>query len=162
MKTARMLLLLALTVGVGQITLGDDSSGQEKIQRQKRDQLRAAVQKICPVSGQKLGDHGSPIKVAVGKDKEEIFLCCKGCLKRKLDPKHWGTIHTNFAKAQRICPVMKHKLPKNPKWTIVEGRIVYVCCPPCIKKIAAAPQKYLPKIDEQYTASLQPKRVRRK
>lgn len=161
MKNARMLLLVALIVGVGYVARGDDPSDREKEQQQKRNQLHAAVQKICPVSGQKLGDHGAPIKVAVGKDKEEIFLCCKACLKRKLDPKHWGAIHANFAKAQQICPVMKHKLPKNPKWTIVEGKIVYICCPPCTKKIVAAPTKYLKKVDELYAASLEPKRVRR-
>ncbi len=160
MKNARMILLVALVVGVGHIALGDDPSAPGKEQQQKRDQLRAAVQGICPVSGEKMGDHGRPIKVAVGKAKEEIFLCCKACLKQKIDPKHWATMHTNIAKAQQICPVMKKKLPKNPKWTIVQGQIVYVCCPPCIKKIAANPQKYLPKIDEHYAASLKPRSSR--
>ena len=83
-----------------------------------------------------------------------MFLCCKGCLKSKIDAKHWATIHANFAKAQVQCPVMKKTLPKNPKWTIVEGRIVYVCCPPCIKKIEANPKTYLKMVDELYAASL--------
>ena len=126
MKNARMFVIVALVVGVGHIALGDTSSDQDKEQQRKRDQLRAAVQGICPVSGEKLGDHGPPIKVSVGKAKEEVFLCCKACLKQKIDPKHWATMHANIAKAQEICPVMKKKLPKNPKWTIVEGQIVYV------------------------------------
>jgi len=56
---------------------------------------------------------------------------------------------------------MKHDLPKKPKWTIVEGQIVYVCCPPCTKKIAAKPQKYLRAIDELYIASLKAKKKAR-
>ena len=136
-------------------------SAQEPSQRdqQRRDQLRIAVQGICPISGQKLGSMGTPIKVKVGK--ETVFVCCRGCLQKQINPQHWATIHANFAKAQRICPVMKHELPKNPKWTIVEGQIFYVCCPPCTKKIAADPKAYLQKLDELYTASLRARQVRR-
>ncbi len=129
-------------------------------EQQKRDQLRAAVQEICPVSGGKLGSMGAPIKVKVGE--ENIFMCCKGCLKQKIKPEHWGTIHANFARAQGICPVMKHKLPKKPKWTIVEGQIVYVCCPPCTKKINADPVTYLREVDQLFAASLDAKKKNKK
>src|SRR3989304_8108137 len=98
-----------------------------------RDQTLFAVQQICPVSGEKLGEHGAPIKAKIGE--ESVFLCCRSCLKGKVNPQHWATIHANLAKAQRICPVMKKELPQNPKWTIFDGQIVYVCCPPCTKKI---------------------------
>jgi hypothetical protein len=145
MKNARMLFVVALVIGCGQVAVGQELS--------QRDQLRVAVQKICPISGQQLGSMGTPIKVQVGK--ETVFLCCKGCLQKQINPQHWATIHANFAKAQRICPVMKHELPNNPKWTIVDGQIVYVCCPPCTKKIAADPKTYLRTVDELYTASLQ-------
>ena len=121
----------------------------------RRDQLRIAVQRICPISGQQLGSMGTPIKVKVGE--ESVFLCCKGCLQKQINPQHWATIHANFAKAQQICPVMKHELPKNSKWTIVEGQIVYVCCPPCTKKIAADHETYLRKVDELYIAWLKEK-----
>ncbi len=157
MKFARMFFVAALIVGIGQVVRGHEGSGHSKEgqEQTKRDQLRIAAQKVCPMTGEKLGEHGRPIKVKVGK--ELIFLCCKGCLKEKINPQHWATIHANFAKAQRICPVMKKELPRNPKWTIVEGQIVYVCCPPCTKKIAANPKAYLHKIDELYSASLQQK-----
>jgi hypothetical protein len=98
-----------------------------------------AVQEICPVSGQRLGAHGDPIKVQIGQ--ETMFLCCKGCLQGKVEAKHWATIHANFAKAQRICPVMKHELP------------------PCIKKIEADAKTYLQKLDELYAASLRPRQA---
>ncbi len=158
MKNARMLILVAVIVSVSQVVSGQDRSRPDQ-EQVKRDQLRIAVQQICPISGNKLAEHGAPIKVKVGE--ETVFLCCQGCLKGKINPLHWATIHANFAKAQRICPVMKHELPKKPKWAIVEGQIVYVCCPPCTKKLAADPQTYLRKVDELYTASLQARRVRR-
>lgn len=119
----------------------------------KSDQIHIAVQQICPISGQKLGEHGVPLKVKIGE--EHVFVCCRGCLQGKpVNPRHWATIHANFAKAQRICPVMEEDLPANPKWTIVDGRIFFVCCPPCTKKIAADPKIYLQKLDELYQASL--------
>jgi len=145
MKFARMLVVTALLSAVGQV-----ASAQQQSQR---DQLHIAVQEICPVSGQKLGAHGPPLKVRIGE--EVVFLCCRGCLQSKVNPQHWATIHANFAKAQRICPVMKKPLPKNAKWTIVQGQIVYICCPPCLKKIAADPQTYLRQIDQLYATSLQ-------
>ena len=114
----------------------------------KRDQLRIAVQGICPMTGLKLGAHGTPVKVKFGK--ESLFLCCKGCLKKKVDPKHWATIHANFARAQGICPIMKKPLPGKPKWTYVNGQIVYVCCPPCAKKIAKNPESTLRLVDARY------------
>jgi len=124
-----------------------------KQEQLKRDQLRIAVQEICPVSGQKLGSHGKPIKVKAGKQLT-VFLCCKGCLKGKINPKHWATIHGNIVKAQKICPVMKHKLSQKPKWTIIQGQLVYYCCPPCTKKLAAQPTKYLRELDKLYQKSI--------
>ena len=148
MKYARMLFVVAMTLGVGQV-----GSAQEPVQR---DQLRIAVQGICPVSGNKLGEHGAPIKVKVGE--ESVFVCCVGCLKGQVNQQHWATIHANIARAQGICPVMKRPLPANPKATIVEGQIVYVCCPPCGSKIAADSKAYLRQIDQLYAASLQARR----
>ncbi len=158
MKAARMLVIVSLIVVSGQGVSGQDRSQAEQEQA-RRDQLRFAVQEICPMSGNKLGEHGAPLKVKVGE--ETVFLCCQGCLKRRIDPQHWATIHANFATAQRICPIMEKELPKNPKWTIVEGQIIYVCCPPCTKKIAADPATHLRKIDELYTTSLKERQVRR-
>lgn len=152
--------LALVAAGTGSLASGSEPDGRQAAQA-KRDQLHIAVQQICPVSGQKLGSMGPPIKVAVGEHKEVVFLCCKGCLKRQIDPQHWAAIHANFARAQGICPVMKHKLPANPKWTIVEGHIVYVCCPPCTKKIEADPGAFLRQLDELYSASLQTQTARR-
>ena len=151
MKFMRMIVAIAVLASAPQIAVGQPTTDRAQ-EQQRRDQLRIAVQEICPISGQKLGSMGTPIKVKVGE--ETVFLCCKGCMKQKIKPEHWATIHANAAKAQRICPVMKHEISKNPKWTIVEGQVVYVCCPPCKKKVAADPQKYLRAVDALYAASL--------
>ncbi len=149
MKVMSVIGVMMVMMSATQFAAGQ---GQQLSEQQRREQLRAAVQEICPVSGGMLGSMGEPIKVQVGQ--EYVFLCCKGGMEQKINPQHWATIHANFARAQRICPVMKQDLPKKPKWTVVEGQIVYVCCPPCTKKIAADPQKYLREIDQLYTAAL--------
>ena len=144
MKFARMFMMIGIVMATGQFCVAQELS--------KHDQLKIAVQEICPVSGQKLGAHGQPLKVKIGQ--EEIFLCCRGCLKGKVNPEHWATIHANFLEAQGKCPVMKKPLPANPKWTIVDGQIIYICCPPCTEKIQADPSAYLRQVDQYYTASL--------
>ena len=41
------------------------------------DRAAALAQKVCPVSGEALGEMGTPIKVTVkGRD---VFLCCPSC-----------------------------------------------------------------------------------
>jgi hypothetical protein len=39
----------------------------------KSDKIHIAVQRICPISGQKLGEHGAPLKVKIGE--EHLFVC---------------------------------------------------------------------------------------
>ncbi len=150
---------LTVVAGFASFTLQAQDVSPHQADQHTRDKIHMAVQAICPVSGQKLGAHGTPLKVKIGE--EVVFLCCKGCLKGEVKPEHWATIHANFANAQRICPVMKHELPENPKWTIVQGQIVYVCCPPCTEKIAADPESFLKQVDELYVASLQEKQATR-
>lgn len=139
-----LLVATAVFMSLPSVTKAEDLS--------KSEQIRIAVQGICPVSGQNLGSMGVPVKAKIGD--EVVFLCCKGCLSGKVKAEHWATIHANFAKAQGICPVMKKPLPQNPKWTVVDRRIVYVCCPPCTKKIEADSETFLKAVDELYAASL--------
>ena len=119
-----------------------------------QEQLHMKVQRICPVSGLELGAHGPPVKVVVGEHQQEVYLCCKACMERQIDPAHWATIHQNIATAQRICPVMKHPLPEKASWQIIKGRVVFVCCPPCLEKIAKNPDSHLKQIDDLYSESL--------
>ncbi len=114
----------------------------------KSDQLHVAAQGICPVSGRKLGSMGAPIKVKVG-EKEHAFLCCKGCQSKQLSAEHWATVQANLAKAQGICPVMGKPVSADMKSTVVNGRKIFVCCPPCIEKINADPSGFVAKLDAQ-------------
>jgi hypothetical protein len=44
------------------------------------DQAGIAQQRICPVMGMRLGDHGNPIKVQASS--QTLYLCCKGCINK--------------------------------------------------------------------------------
>jgi hypothetical protein len=44
----------------------------------QRDQARIARQKVCPVTGARLGSMGDPIKVLVGN--HPLYLCCTDCI----------------------------------------------------------------------------------
>jgi hypothetical protein len=49
------------------------------------DRAAAEKQRICPVSGRRLGAMGKPVKVTV--KGQEVFLCCPGCEETiKADP----------------------------------------------------------------------------
>ena len=114
----------------------------------KSDQLHATAQGICPVSGQKLGSMGAPIKVKVG-EKEVAFLCCKACVGKQIKVDHWKTIQSNLATSQKICPVMGKPVDATMKFAVVHGRKIFVCCPPCIEKIEADPARHVAMLDAQ-------------
>ena len=139
------LLSLATLLGLSTLSLGEGLS--------KGDQARISVQGICPVSGQRLGEHGPPVKGEFGA--EVVYLCCEDCRGEKANPQHWSTIHANFARAQEKCPVMNRQLPAKPDSIVVDGRVVYVCCPPCSRKIVSDSEKYLAEVDALYLAHLQ-------
>jgi hypothetical protein len=51
----------------------------------EKDRKLAEEQKYCPVSEERLGSMGAPVKIMV-KD-QPVFLCCKSCEKKALaDP----------------------------------------------------------------------------
>ena len=118
----------------------------------KSDQLQIAAQKICPVSGQELGSMGEPVKVKVGED-ETAFLCCRSCVGNKIDAQHWQTVQDNLANAQGTCPVMGHAVDSTKESVVVNGRKIFVCCPPCIDKIKADPDGFVLKLNSQIAAN---------
>ncbi len=120
------------------------------LQLSPSDLLLAKVQGICPVMGEKLGSMGDLIKVQI--EGETAFLCCESCKDQAINADYWKTIQANMAKAQGICPVMEEELPKNASSTVVNGRRIFVCCPPCSKKIAVDPTTYTAMVDEKYAA----------
>jgi hypothetical protein len=60
-------------------TLADDAA-IVATEPTKADEKAIATQKVCPVSGEELGEMGPPAKVTRGG--RSIFLCCKNCLKQ--------------------------------------------------------------------------------
>jgi len=70
MKNSRMLLVAALIMEVGQWRRTVSPWKGTTTHTGSVAHLRASH-----LSGEKLSAHGTPIKVAVGKKKEEVFLC---------------------------------------------------------------------------------------
>jgi hypothetical protein len=110
------------------------------------DALLVAAQKICPVSGEDLRAMGGPIKAKSGDQR--VFLCCKGCVGTPISKENWAKVTANLAAAQGRCPVMNRPLPQDAASTVVNGRRVFVCCPPCTGKIQANPDKYLAIVEQ--------------
>jgi len=135
------------------------SETRKESTEERRERLRIAVQEICPVSGKSLTDKSagktSPVKWTDPETKEVLYVCCKDCLQSKPDAKYLEKIRSNFAKAQSQCLVMTdNEVSEKSKHGIISGHFVYVCCPPCVKKMTASPEKYLSKLDDLYEASL--------
>ncbi|GAB6165897.1 hypothetical protein JCM19992_18970 [Thermostilla marina] len=160
-------VLMAFTVGAAAAQMHDHSMHQQRASAETAsqsassaeaarqaavDRLKIAVQAVCPVSGQKLGAHGKPVKAQVGG--ETIFLCCKGCFGGKISGENWAKIHTAMKTAQGTCPVMGKPLPANARSVVVEEQTVFVCCPGCIAKIKADPKQYLGKVYAAYARTL--------
>lgn len=145
---SQMLMLTAMFALVGTAVRAEDRDSKLT----KTEQLLVKAQKICPVSGEEL-ESMSPIKAKVGQ--RTIFLCCKGCLRRQIQKEYWTHMQANLIAAQGKCPVTKKTLPKDPKATVVKGRVVFVCCPPCAKKIQADPDGYLAIVDRYLKENLQ-------
>lgn len=128
---------------------------QKESSEARRERLRIAVQAICPVSGESLTGHAKPVKMIDLDTKEVLYVCCEDCLKSKPEAKYLDKIRSNFAKAQGHCLVMTDNVvSEKSKHGIVEGHFVFVCCPPCVKKMNAAPETFLSKLDDLYEASL--------
>jgi hypothetical protein len=131
----------------------EDSSKETKEQR--RERLRIAVQAICPVSGKSLAGVTKPIQMTDPQTKEVFYVCCEKCQTSKSESKYLEKIRSNFAKAQGKCLVMvDNDISVESKHGIIEGHFVYVCCPPCVKKMNASPERYLDELDNRYEASL--------
>jgi hypothetical protein len=152
---SRVSKLFAVIASVALIGSSFADDPKKETAEQRRERLRIAVQAICPVSGESLTDHATPVKMTDAETKEVLYVCCKDCLKSKPDPKYLDKIRGNFAEAQGHCLVMTdNEVSEKSKHGIVEGHAVFVCCPPCIKKMTASPEKFLSKLDDLYEASL--------
>jgi hypothetical protein len=66
-------------VDLEKVKLSDDEIAEIKKIESPEDQKIALAQKICPSSGDHLGEMGKPVKVVL-KD-QTVFLCCGSCVK---------------------------------------------------------------------------------
>ncbi len=123
---------------------------------QRLERLLVSAQKICPVTGKGLTSMGGSVKAKLGD--RTLYLCCKGCLKGKIDPQHAEQIEKNLIAAQGKCPIMGKELPADPKSTVVEGRKVFVCCPPCTEKIKGEPKRHLATVNKLLAENLSDRR----
>ena len=110
------------------------------------DETLKMAQKICPVSGQPLGDGA----IKVTKEGEDMFVCCENCVEAKFSDEKVAEINANLAKAQGTCPVMtSKKVSAESASTVVNGRRVFACCKKCVAKVKSDPAKYVAKVNAQ-------------
>lgn len=156
-RLAMLFVVWSGLIGGGAVrscTGGDHATGDQRPTADEGDALWMAAQKICPVSGLALGKHGPPVKVVVGEQRQELFLCCAPCAAQPIQPQHWKAIHQNLAAAQGTCPVMQLPLRDGAAWAICRGRVVFVCCPPCIDAVADEPEVTLARVRDSYRQRL--------
>lgn len=139
-----MICFLFLAIAAGMVAAFADENGTLS----KRDSLRIAVQKICPISGQELPPGKLLPKWTDSTTKEELFVCCEKCVAGNPDSKHLEKIRSRQASAQSECLVMENEVSSESKSRIIAGYRVFVCCPPCFKKVEKAQEKYFSKLDE--------------
>lgn len=63
------------------------------------DRALAEAQDLCPVTGEKLGSMGTPVKVTV--KGETVLLCCASCEKKALNEPDKTLAKANELKARR-------------------------------------------------------------
>ncbi len=144
-------LILAFSTGV----LSYAQSPKGEAEEHRRERLQMAVQAICPMSGESITSNATPIKWMNRDTKEVLYVCCENCLKTSPNAEHLRKIRNNFAKAQGHCLVMaENEISDASKHGIVEGHFIYVCCPPCVKKMTADPSKFLSALADLYEAYL--------
>ncbi len=152
MRGLSKFLALAVTVVFVGFSLADEP--RKRVQSNVASDCESPYKQL-PVSGESLTSHAKPVKMTDPETKEVLYVCCEDCLKSKPDAKHLDKIRANFAKAQGHCLVMTdNEVSEKSKMGILEGHAVFVCCPPCIKKMTSAPEKFLAKLDDLYEASL--------
>lgn len=125
---------------------------------QQQVAVAIAAQGTCPVSREPLGSMGEPLPVQVGK--RTVYVCCEGCIETLLArPGKYvkpevikaTTADAAWVAAQRTCPIMDEPLDSmgGPYRTDVAGRVVFICCPGCARKLHAEPETYLEKLAGQ-------------
>ncbi len=136
------------------------------------DRKLALAQKVCPVTGAKLGSMGKPYRISLGE--RIVFLCCKGCegavkkdpagILEKLADVTPGELSAEeraafdklvpedreLALKQKRCPISGERLGSmgTPYKLILGNRVVFLCCGGCEGEARQDPDSILKKLDE--------------
>ena len=121
-----------------------EQGGHGKHEEQK---AKIVPQATCPVMGGKVNKD-----LYVDHEGKRIYACCKGCIAplQKEFAKYAKKVEAageTVAKVQTTCPVMGGKINKK-QFVDAKGKRIYVCCPGCIGKIEADPDKYIKKLEK--------------
>ena len=111
-------------------------------------------QTLCPVKGGAIDK-----SQYVDADGKRIYVCCPGCLdKVRKNPaqfiKQLESQGITLDKAptaavpQTKCPVMGENIDKS-QYVDADGKRIYVCCPDCISKVKANPEKYIKEMEDK-------------
>jgi hypothetical protein len=141
-------------------------------QLSSEDRELALAQKVCPVTGAKLGSMGKPYKTTIGE--RVVFLCCKGC-ERAVQKDPEGILEAlgeapadefaaderaalnelppadrALAAAQKVCPITGERLGSMgmPYKMSVGSRVLFLCCEGCKDGVQEDPEGVLKKLDE--------------
>jgi YHS domain-containing protein len=127
---------------------------KEKAKATSQSGAEIVLQTTCPVMGGKIDK-----SVYTEHDGKRIYVCCKGCIaKIDEDPavyiKKLEDAGITLERVQTKCPVMGGEINKN-LFVEHDGMKIYVCCPGCIAKIKADPEKYAKKVADELKMDLQ-------
>jgi hypothetical protein len=127
-------------------------------------------QRTCPVSGEKLGAHGSPVPVKL--KGEMIYVCCASCVEKAKDSPDACIARVKAERAktavmkpvavdlgpfngQTHCPVSGDELdPETARDLVVKKERIWVCCNDCAVRARANFDKYFPKVKAERDAAL--------
>lgn len=86
---------------------------------EESDQAGLAQQKVCPVTGNPLGSHGTPIKLLVGE--QPLYLCCRGCIEdvRKAPERYAKPVPRSSRERGEAAPP---KRPQTPALSVAQAK----------------------------------------
>lgn len=140
--------------------------------------VRWGGQQLCPVTGERLGSMGEPIRI-VGMGRT-IFVCCEDCVDavQRNPRKYFAMVAAQRrrmsggiprqpsqsdplqaverdSRRQLRCPVTGEELGSMgpPVPVTVSGRTIRVCCKACVNTVKRNPAQYLAKVDQEFAAA---------
>ncbi len=118
----------------------------KKVTRQRTQLAKMnKVQVSCPVSGE-------PIDPEVTADHAggKVAFCCGKCRSTfTAAPAKFSAKLAGSYTYQTICPVMGEEIDPESWIDLPTGQRIYLCCPPCGKKLMKNPDKYADKLAAQ-------------